>query len=164
MWRHVRGKTWNVGHYRHVTNVPPQRGEAATKGGFDVVALICRFREGCCPGGREPEAPVSRPPDPPPSFPLFCSRGREGRMFLNTVVRLADRKRLQNHVLQIASALCRSRSWPSDSGAKAKTDSCQTAHLRRGQRILTNLSPSEVCREGFCTDAGRFGVRGLERF
>ncbi len=26
--------------------------------------------EGPWPGGREPEAPVSRPPDPPPSFPL----------------------------------------------------------------------------------------------
>jgi hypothetical protein len=35
-----------------------------------------------CPGGREPEAPVSRAPDPPPSFPLPCSAGPEGTTLL----------------------------------------------------------------------------------
>jgi transposase len=29
-----------------------------------------------CPRGREPAAPVSRPPDPPPSFPLSVPRGK----------------------------------------------------------------------------------------
>jgi transposase len=31
---------------------------------------------GRCPGVREPAAPVSRPPDPPPSFPLSVPRGK----------------------------------------------------------------------------------------
>jgi transposase len=45
---------------------------------YDVRRLSRRSRAGCGPGGREPAAPVSRPPGPPPSFPLSVPGGRRG--------------------------------------------------------------------------------------
>jgi transposase len=43
---------------------------------YNVARLSRRRTAGCRPGGREPAAPVSRPPDPPPSFPLSVPGGR----------------------------------------------------------------------------------------
>ena len=39
--------------------------------------FVGRF-EGYCPGGREPEAPVSRPPSPPTLLPSLCSGAGKG--------------------------------------------------------------------------------------
>jgi transposase len=46
---------------------------------YDVARLKRSRRVARCPGGREPAAPVSRPPDPPPSFPLSVPGGRRGQ-------------------------------------------------------------------------------------
>jgi transposase len=49
---------------------------------YDVTWLKNSRLAGRYPGGREPAAPVSRPPDPPPSFPLSVPRGKpEGRCY-----------------------------------------------------------------------------------